>query len=135
MSTFPKMMSHGKPTVSSGQVTFTYLDSHSRPVTETKSVLEAAVIARMIKARSKRFHDAAPGARESDKSRRERKWMAAHPAGLLRKAWGLLDEPGKMEFDMAFNQNSHHGVSDQAWAAKHAERTTRVEGDDGKGLC
>lgn len=135
MTTFPKMMNHGKPTLKDGKVTFSYLDSHSRPVTETKPVLEAAVIARMIQARLKRFHDAVPGARESDKSRRERKWMAAHPEGLLRKAWELLDEHGKMEASMLFSMDSHHGVSDPAWIAKHAERTIQVEGDDGKGLC
>ncbi len=128
---FPAIYNSGKAQTQDGKVTFSYLDSLSRPRTETKPLMEATEVLQLIRQRMKRFKTAPPGARESARSRRERKYIAAQPEKILREAWEDADEYLRMEFSMMLSENSHHGISDPAWLKKHAGPRAEVPGDNG----
>ena len=129
---FPKPDNSGKAQIVGNQVRFSYLDSLSKAVTETKPLLTAQEIIGLVEAREKRFDEAPPGARESDASRRERKYIAAQPEGVLKQAWEEMTGHTKMEFAMMLDMNSHHGLSDPKWMATHAGNVSQVLGDDQK---
>lgn len=129
--TFPNIHNEGSATIENGFITFTYLDSKLNSITETKPVLSVREVVGMTKARLARFKSAPPGARESDFSRTERKYIAAHEeTGVLRAAWDLMDEHTKMEFVMALDKRSHHGISDSAWTRRKEAKVPDVIGDD-----
>ena len=128
---FPEIHNEGSATIENGFITFTYLDSKLNSVTETKPVLSVREVVGLTKERLARFKSAPPGARESDLSRTERKYIAAHEAtGVLRAAWELMDEHLKMEFDMMLTKSSHHGISDPAWTRRNEAKVPDVIGDD-----
>lgn len=128
---FPKMLNHGKAkTVAGVLLQFSYLDSRSRGVTEIRPALRPDGIVSLVQERMDRFRKAPPGARESDRSRRERKYISAHPPQILHKAWNLMNEGQRMEFDMMLSSSSHHGISDPNWVKEHQEPTGQVLGDD-----
>ena len=128
---FPEIHNEGRSTIENGFVTFTYLDSKLNSVTETKPVLTTREVVEMTKARLARFKSAPLGARESDYSRTERKYIAAHEStGVLRAAWEMMDEHTKMEFVMALDKRSHHGISDPAWTRRNEAKVPDVIGDD-----
>lgn len=127
---FPHVHNHGKAKVADGEVTYTFLDSHSRPQTVTKPLLQADRIVQMTRERLSRFKSAPPGARESKRSRKERKYVAAQPMSMLRKAFTMMSEELRMEFDMMLDMSSHHGISDTIWAHTHARPQKNVVGDD-----
>ena len=131
---FPVISRGGKPEISGNSVRFTYLDSLSQVHSETKPLLTPEDIARRIKRRLGRFKAAGPGARESETSRTERKLISAHPEETLRKAWGLLDDHGKMEMVMMLDHNSHWSTSDPGWAEENQQRLSKIHGDDGRAL-
>ncbi len=134
MSGFPKMMNSGKAKIADKQVTFSYLDSKSEAKTVTKPLLSPDRIVTMVRGRDERFDKAGPGARESDRSRTERKYISAQPKATLILARRKMDDHLKMEFDMMLDQNSHHGISDPKWIEVYAGNFPEVIGDDGKPL-
>lgn len=128
---FPEIHNEGSASVENGFITFTYLDSKLNSVTETKPVLTAREVVGMTKARLARFKSAPSGARESDLSRTERKYVAAHEStGVLKAAWELMDEHLKMEMRMMLSKDSHHGISDPAWTRRNEAKVPDVIGDD-----
>lgn len=131
MAEFPKIHNFAKPEIRNGKITFTYITSLGKVVTETKDILESEEIAERIKDRHERFYDSGPGTRESEFSRAERKYISAHPELILRKVWSLLDKDGKVEMSMMLEMNSHMGISDPKWAKEHTEKRNTIMGDDG----
>ena len=132
---FPTPANSAKAVISGNRITFSYLDSYSQPQTETKPLLKPEQIVKMVKARDRRFDEQQPpGARESDTSRAERKWIVAHPPQILFDAWDLADEETKQEMATMFDPESHHGISDPAWLKTHAKGTDTMIGDNGKTL-
>ena len=127
---FPEMMSGAKPHMSSGKMTFTYLNSYGDVITETKPVLDPQQIKQHVMDRLHQFHDAGPGVRESETSRAIRKWISAHPKHLLVTAWNRMNDHGKMEMDMMFSKKSHYGISDPKWAKAHSEGREAIIGDN-----
>lgn len=127
---FPEIHNEGSASIENGFITFTYLDSKLNATTVTNPVLTAREVVEMTVGRLARFKSAPPGARESDFSRTERKYIAAHPEGILRAAWELMDEHTRMEFVMALDKRSHHGISDPAWARRKEAKVPDVIGDD-----
>lgn len=97
-------------------------------------ILNPQQIADRIKKREIRFDESAENSRESDESRAERKYLAAHPRGLLILARRLLGAAGKEEFDTMFDGNSHNGISDPKWVEENARNLDAVHGDDGEPL-
>ncbi len=128
--TFPKMMSGAKAKISNGGMTFTYLNSYGEKIDETKPILTSFEIKQKVTDRMERFHYAGPGARESEISRAERKWISAHSEECLKKAWNLLDEHGKMEMSMLLSKDSHYGISNPDWAKKHSKERHSIIGDN-----
>lgn len=132
---FPRIHNFGQAHIEGSQMTFTYFDSHGKIMTETKYILPPSKIARRTADRHARFKSLPPGTRESEYSRKERKWISAHPIGELRKAWALMDKETKMEFEMMFDRSSHTGISDPAWASEHRSIMVQgVKGDDGEAM-
>ncbi len=127
---FPHIWNGSKAKKSNGELTFTYVDSYGDVITETKKICTPEQICQMTCARHARFGDSGPGSRESELSRAERKWISAHDESILRKAWDILDEDGKMEFSMMLSMDSHHGISDKKWADKHAKERPEIIGDN-----
>jgi len=122
------------PLITHGKLTYSYLDSFGSARTETKPALSAQQIIELVKQRMMRFDRAGPGARESDFSRRERKYITAHPIGLLKAAWARADKMTRMEMAMMFDPNSHYGNSSRAWVEKNQRPHQQVIGDDGAPL-
>jgi hypothetical protein len=131
---FPHIHNSGEAIIQDDQVTFTWITSLGKGLTETMRVLSAKKIAKMVVARMERFKSAGPGSRESEMSRQERKYISAHLEPALKEAWGLLDEHGKMEMDMMLNASSHHGISDPQWVQSHTLHRSEVVGDDKRAL-
>lgn len=131
---FPNIHNEGKASIVGGTIAFTYLDSTLNAITVAKPLLTAIEIMAKTKERLARFKSAPPGARESDFSRTERKYISAHPKGILANAWQMMDHHTKMEFVMMLDKRSHHGISDPAWAQRHAAEVPDVIGDDRKVL-
>lgn len=131
---YPKIFNHGKAEIQDNgrMVTFTYLDSWRTAHTVTLPTLTPYQIVEKVKARHKRFKES-PG-RESDVSRYQRKYISAQKPSTLLKAWQMMDEETRMEFAMMFDANSHHGISDKAWAEAHQTNEVYVGGDDGRPL-
>ena len=129
---YPKIFNHGTAEfLDNGRmVTFTYLDSWRTAHTVTLPVLTPAQIVLKVETRHKRFKES-PG-RESDNSRTERKYISAQPSAILLKAWQLMDEDARMEFEMMFAMSSHHGISDRKWAEEHQIHEVEIMGDDGR---
>ncbi len=131
---YPKIFNHGVPKLEDNgrMVTFTYLDSWHSAHTTTLPVLTPYAVVEGVKARHKRFKES-PG-RESDVSRSQRKYISAQPSATLLKAWQMMDEDTRMEFNMMLDEKSHHGISDKAWAEAHQTNEVYVKGDDGRPL-
>lgn len=133
-SKFPHIHNEGKALIVDGKITFTYFDSLGAPHTETKKVLSPNAIVELVQARLRRFKSMPPGTRESEESRVERKWIASHLPVHLRQAWDRMTESTRMEFVMMLSMDSHHGISDPAFAQEQTRRLPEVSGDDGKEL-
>lgn len=131
---FPDIHNEGKAGMAGGMIAFTYLDSTLNAITVAKPLLTAYEIVTKTKERLAMFKSAPPGARESDISRYERKYISAHPEGILIRAWKMMDHHTKMEFVMMLDRRSHHGMSDPAWAHRNAANLTEVIGNDEKVL-
>lgn len=131
---FPEIHNEGKASVAGGSIAFTFLDSTLHAVTVAKPLLTAVEIVAKTKERLAQFKSAPPGARESDFSRSERKYISAHPKGILTHAWQMMNHHTKMEFVMMLDKRSHHGISDPAWAQRNAANLTKVIGNDRKVL-
>ena len=127
---FPKPHNGATAKKKDDKLTFTYVDSFGEVLTETRPILTPLEICQKVKDRMERFKLAGPGSRESDISRAERKWISAHDVECLRKTWDMLDDHGKMEFDMMFNAASHFGISDPSWAKAHKKKKHVVIGDN-----
>lgn len=134
-SRFPHIHNFGQAHIEGSTITFTYFNSHGQVITETRHIMSPQeVVDRTVK-RHARFMSMPPGTRESEESRRERKWISAHRLGVLRPAWALMDGETKMEFVMMLDMNSHMGISDPEWASEHRSVEVReVKGDDGEGM-
>lgn len=130
MSGFPEPHNGGKASIRDDEITFTYITSFGEVITETKRLLDSGKIVNKIKDRTRRFKDAGPGSRESELSRAERKWIAAHPISILKQAWNLLDKDGKMEMSMMLDMNAHYGISDKKWAEEYVKERESIIGDN-----
>jgi hypothetical protein len=131
MSKFVKPHNGAQAKVSDGELTFTYIDSYGDVITETKPILTPYEICQKVKDRMERFKMVGPGSRESEISRAERKWLAAHPVDILHAAWNKLDGHGQMEMSMMFNPDSHFGISSQSWAKQYSDYRSSIVGDNG----
>jgi len=134
MSKFPKIHNGAPAVIWEGKVTFTYITSLGNVVHERKPILEVHQVMDKVRDRMMRFRKAGPGSRESEYSRAERKYVSAQSESLLRKVWDVLDDDEKMEMSMMLSEDSHFGISDPAWARKHAEKKDYIIGDDGEDL-
>ncbi len=128
--TFPKINNGAKAHIDGKGITFTYMNSFSDVITETKPILTPSKIKQKVVDRMERFHDAGPGTRESEISRAERKWISAHPVSLLQRVWDKLDEHGRMEMSMMLSEKSHYGISDPSWAKAHKKEREAIMGDN-----
>ncbi|KKN00372.1 hypothetical protein LCGC14_1138470 [marine sediment metagenome] len=131
---FPTIRQEGKAKIEDGEITFTWITTLGKPVTETKPLLTPEKIVQVTKARHERFHSMPPGTRESEQARLDRKHVSAHPEKTLRAAWDLMDEDTQMELCMMLDESSHYGISDPKWAKEHQGKASEVMGDDGKAL-
>lgn len=131
---YPKIFNHGAAEfLDNGRmVTFTYLDSWRTAHTVTLPTLTPYQVVEKVKTRHKQFKES-PG-RESDNSRTDRKYISAQQPSILLKAWQMMDEETRMEFEMMFAMSSHHGISDSKWAEAHQTNEVYVRGDDGRPL-
>ncbi len=127
---FPHIWNGAKAKCTDDKLTFTYIDSYGEVINETKPKLSAQEICDKTVERHHRFGMSGPGSRESEISRAERKWISAHDESLLREAWDLLDDDGKMEFSMMLSMDSHHGISSPKWAKQHAKDRENIIGDN-----
>lgn len=135
-SRYPRVHNPGRAILRGGRLTFSYVDTRNQPKTDTKPVLKPQVIVGMVQRRIARFKSAPYGARESDSSRSERKYIAAHDThnqDILRQAWELMNREQRMEFEMMLSPTSHEGISNPAEIAD-SEPTQGPVGDDGKPL-
>lgn len=131
-SKFPDIHNFGKSHIEGSTITFTYFDSHGQVRTETLHLMSPREIVHRTANRHARFKSMPPGTRESEESRRERKWISAHRLSVLRPAWALMDSETKMEFVMMLDMKSHLGISNPEWAGEHRSVEVReVKGDDG----
>ena len=135
MMKFPQIHNNAEPEIAGGNISFSYLSSLGEAKTETKPMLAAKSILDLVKARYERFKSQiGKGARESEASRSERKYISAHPASVLKAAWNLSEDDLKMELMMMLDESSHSGISDPVWLQENAKPQTAVIGDDGKPL-
>ncbi len=133
---FPRIHQEGRAQESDGKLRFTWVNTLNQPVEETLPVLEPQEIMRMVQERMDRFASAPPGARESDASRGERKYIVAHATNhedVLRAAFEQMDEHQRMEFEMMLDMRSHQGLEGPEEIARAGGTETPV-GDDGQAL-
>jgi hypothetical protein len=130
----PELTNHGSNKVADGSITFSWLSSTGRGITHTMPLLSPKEIVDLVKQRMARFKQAGPHSRESDSSRCQRKYIAAHPGVVLHKAWDLGDKDVRAEMAEMFNPDSHHGTSDPAWLQDNTKPSGTVIGDDGTAL-
>lgn len=95
---------------SDGTIEYSYISTDGSIVTERNDELDAEEVVQCVQERYDRFHEAPTNARESDRSRRERKRISAQSSTTLRRAWVLMDEDLKMEYVMMMSHESHHGI-------------------------
>ena len=133
-SNFPDIGNQGHAEANGARLTYTYIDSYSRAKTVTRPVLTADGVLRFLEKRMKQFHDAPPGARESDATRADRKYISAQPLSVLRAAWGKMNADQKDEFRTMLDKVSYSGISDPKWAEKNERPTKEVVGDDNQPL-
>lgn len=134
MSEFPKIHNFDKAIIEGDNITFTYVTSLSKVVTETKPILEPDDIIELIDERIYRFGEAPVGARESEMSRAERKYISAHPEKVLREAFDSMNDDQKMELDMMLSEKSHTGISNPKWVKYNVFERNDIVGDDKKKL-
>ena len=132
---FPHIHNFGASHIEGSTITFTYFNSHGQVITETLHIMSPKEVADRTRKRHARFMSMPPGTRESEESRRERKWISAHRLSVLRPAWAMMDSETKMEFVMMLDMNSHMGISDPEWASEHRSvEVVEVKGDDGEAI-
>lgn len=136
MDAFPSIERHpgSAARIDGARITLSYLTSRGEPRTETLPLLSPDAIVRLVQARMDRFAHASPAARESEQSRHDRKYIAAHPDAVLHAAFGKMSDMQRMELTMMLDRRSHGGNSSPAWLAAHARPARNVVGDDGRPL-
>lgn len=129
-------MNSGKPTYKGDKVTYTYLDSYIKPVTETRQQLDAEGVLELVDKRRAAFGEAPAGAREGDELRSDRKYVAAQKQAVLKQAWVKADSDQKFELAMMLDHTSHHGLSDPKEVHEYADEQDEIPmaGDVGLGM-
>ena len=130
MTDFPNIGNKGHAEAQGARVTYTYIDSYSRAKTVTRPILTADGVIRLLNQRMKHFGEASPGARESEATRANRKYIAAQPLTVLRAAWREMDPDQQKEFQNMLDKISYSGISDQKWAEQNQKPTKTIIGDD-----
>lgn len=130
MTDFPNIGNKGHAEAQGARLTYTYIDSYSRAKTVTRPVLTADGVIRLLDKRMRHFGEAPPGARESEATRADRKYIAAQPLSVLRAAWREMNEDQRKEFQNMLDKISYSGISDKGWAEQHQKPTKSIVGDD-----
>lgn len=130
--TFPKIMRGENPIPKDGTLTFNYLNSYGKAITKTLPVLTPDKILKLVKERMDRFNKSNPSARESEKSRADRKYISAHPVSILKEAFNKANNHQKMEMEMMLSKDSHYGNSTLKWVRKNEVKRQEVISDNNK---
>ena len=111
-------------------IDFSYRDSYGNIKTESKPELTPDEIVQMVSDRMKRFDSTADGARESDSSRSERKYVMAHSSDALRSAKELMDKDQREEFDEM--ETNYNNKSDLTWLKENSTKSAEIMDDEGR---